>query len=132
MKKIIFTTLMTIITVFSTEAQTPEQIYAAASKNVQIKMDENKKNGKNPLKGITAEHVFKIKGPINYSIADLDVHLVEAPGMIHSAMNLNISWSKIRSLEFHCNAIYTLDEIKAYLAKVNVTITKDKVTYTVQ
>ena len=132
MKKIIYSTLLLLLTVFSAQAQTPEEVYSAASKEVQNKIDENKKKGENPLSGIAAKHVFKIDGPIGYYLADLDVHIVEAPEMIDYALNLNRDWSKIRSVEFECNAIFTLEEIKTYLQKVNVTIVKDKVSYYVK
>jgi hypothetical protein len=129
MKNIIYSALVSLLIVFSTEAQTPEQVYSVASKEVQNKMDENKKKGENPLSGIVAKHVFKIDGPIGYNLSDLDVHIIEAPEMIDYALNLNEDWSKILSVEFTCNAILTLEEIKAYLQKVNVTIVKDKVRY---
>ena len=129
MKKIIYSTLLLLVTVFSAQAQTPEEVYSAASKEVRNKMDENKKKGENPLSGIAAKHVFKIDGPVGYYLADLDVHIIEAPGMIDYALNLNNDWSKIRSVEFECKAIFTLEEIKNYLLKVNVTIVKDKVSY---
>ncbi len=129
MKKIIYSALLILLTVFSVEAQTPEEVYSAASKEVKNKIDANKKNGENPLSGIAAKHVFKIEGPIGYYLADLDVHIIEAPEMLDYALNLNEDWSKILSVEFTCNAILTLEEIKAYLQKVNVTIVKDKVRY---
>lgn len=129
MKKIIYSALLLLLTVFSAQAQTPEEIYSVASKEVQNKIDLNKKNGENPLSGIAAKHVFKIDGPVGYYLADLDVHIIEAPGMIDYALNLNNDWSKIRSVEFECKAIFTLEEIKNYLLKVNVTIVKDKVSY---
>lgn len=129
MKKIIYSALLLLLTVFSAKAQTPEEIYSVASKEVQNKMDENKKRGENPLSGIVAKHVFKIEGPVGYNLSDLDVHIIEAPEMIDYALNLNTDWSKILSVEFECNAVLTLEEIKAYLQKVNVTIVKDKVKY---
>ncbi|WP_430405743.1 hypothetical protein [Fluviicola sp.] len=132
MKKIIYSALLILLTVFSVEAQTPEQVYSVASKEVQNKIDENKKNGENPLSGIVAKHVFKIEGPTGYNLSDLDVHIIEAPEMINYALNLNRDWSKILSVEFECNAIFTLEEIKTYLQKVNVTITKDKVSYSLK
>lgn len=132
MKKNILITFIALIAVFTVAAQTPEEIYAVASKSVRVKMDENKKNGENLLTGIAAEHVFKITRSGKYNIADIDVHIHEAPGMINYAMNLNTSWSKIKSLEFQCIATFTHDEIKAYFEKIEVTITKDKVTYRVQ
>ncbi len=132
MKKIIYSALLILLSVFSVEAQTPEQVYSAASKKVQNKMDENKTNGENLLLGIVAKHVFEIEGPIDYNLSDLDVHLIEAPEMIDYALNLNNDWSKILSVEFTCNAILTLEEIKAYLQKVNVTIIKDKVSYSLK
>jgi hypothetical protein len=96
---------------------------------VKYKIDDNRKKGIDPLVGITAQHVFKIDKPDTLLIADLDVHIIEAPGMIQYAMNLNRSWSKVKSLEFDCNAAVTLEEIKKYFAKINVTIVKDKVNY---
>lgn len=132
MKKILYSALLSLLTVFSVEAQTPEQVYSVASKEVRNKMDENKKHGENPLSGIVAKHIFKIEGPIGYYLSDLDVHIVEAPEMIDYALNLNRDWSKILSVEFTCNAIFTLEEIKAYLQKVNVTIIKDKVSYSLK
>lgn len=129
MKKIIYSALLLLLTVFSAKAQTPEEIYSVASKEVQNKIDENKKRGENPLSGIVAKHVFKIEGPVGYNLSDLDVHIIEAPEMIDYALNLNTDWSKILSVEFECNAVLTLEEIKAYLQKVNVTIVKDKVKY---
>ena len=132
MKKIIFTSFIIFLISLNTTAQTLEEIYAVASESVKYKIDENKKNGVNPILGITAQHVFKMDKPDNLLIADLDVHIHEAPGMIKYAMNLNLSWSRIKSLEFDCNASFTLEEIKEYFAKVNVTIVKDKVNYTVQ
>lgn len=132
MKKIIFTTFIIFLISLHSSAQTPEEIYAVASESVKYKMDENKKNGVSQLLGITAQHVFKIDKPEELLIADLDVHIIEAPGMIHYAMNLTRSWSRVKSLEFDCNASITVEEIKEYFAKVNVTIVKDKVKYTVQ
>jgi hypothetical protein len=129
MKRIIFTSLIILSVGFNLVAQTPEKIYETSSTSVKNKIDENKKNGVSLLSGITSQHVFKIKGPMNYSIADLDVHIIEAPGMINYAMNLTYNWSRIKSLEFDCNASYTLHEIKEYFSKVNVTIVKDKVKY---
>lgn len=49
--------------------------------------------------------------------------------MIDYALNLNTDWSKNLSVEFECNAVLPLEEIKAHLQKVNVTIVKDKVKY---
>ncbi len=132
MKNIIYSALLSLLTVFSIQAQTPDEVYSAASKEVQNKMDENKKNGEKLLSGIVAKHVFKIEGPIGYNLSDLDVHIAEAPEMIDYALNLNRDWSKILSVEFTCNAILTLEEIKAYLQKVNVTIIKDKVSYSLK
>lgn len=132
MKNIIFSSLLILLTVFSLEAQRPEEVYSIASKEVQKKMDENKKQGENPLSGIVAKHIFKIEGPVGYNLSDLDVHIVEAPEMIDYALNLNRDWSKILSVEFTCNAIFTLEEIKTYLQKVNVTIIKDKVSYSLK
>lgn len=129
MKKIIYSALLVLLTVFSVEAQTPEEVYSVASKEVQNKIDENKKSGEKPLAGIIAKHIFKIECPIGYILSDLDVHIAETPEMIDYALNLNRDWSKILSVEFTCNAILTLEEIKTYLQKVNVTITKDKVSY---
>lgn len=130
MKNFIYSSLLILLTVFSAEAQTPEEVYSVASKEVQKKMDENKKNGENLLSGIVAKHVFKIEGPVGYNLSDLDVHIAEATEVIDYALNLNRDWSKILSVEVTCNAIFTLEEIKTYLQKVNVTIIKDKVSYT--
>lgn len=130
--KIILTAIFTGVGAFTTIAQSPEQVYSSASKAVQIKMDANQRNGENLLSGITAQHVFKVKGPFEYSIADLDVHLIEAPGMINYSMNLSRNWNRIKSIEFQCNSSFSLDEIKTYLDQVKVTIVKDKVTYVVQ
>lgn len=132
MKKNIYSALLILLTGFSVEAQTPEEVYSVAPKKVQNKMDVNKKNGEKPLAGIVAKHVFKIQGPVGYNLSDLDVHIIEAPEMIDYALNLNDDWSKILSVEFECNAILTLEEIKAYLQKVNVTIIKDKVSYSLK
>lgn len=132
MKKIIFSTFIILSFVCNTVAQTHEEIYSDASQSVQNKMDENKKNGINPLTGITALHVFKINKPDSVSIADLDVHIIEAPGMLNYAMNLTNSWSRVKSVEFDCPASFTLDEIKDYFSKINVSIIKDKVKYIVQ
>lgn len=129
MKKIIYSALLILLSAFSAEAQTPEEVYSVASKEVKNKIDENKKSGENPLSGIMAKHIFKIDGPIGYNLSDLDVHIIEAPEMIDYALNLNRDWSKILSVEFTCNATLTLEEIKTYLLKVNVTIVKDKVRY---
>lgn len=132
MKKIIFTTLIILLAGFNTVAQSSEKIYSVASSSVKIKMDENKKNGINPLSGITAQHVFKINKPDSIYIADLDVHIIEAPGMINYAMNLTRSWSRVKSVEFVCPASVTLDELNDYFSKINVSIVKDKVNYMVQ
>lgn len=132
MKKVVFTSFIILLISIHTAAQTPEEIYAVSSESVKLKMDENKKNGLSPILGITAQHVFKIKKPDNLLIADLDVHIHEAPGMIKYAMNLNLSWSRVKSIEFDCNASVTIEEIKEHFAQINVTIVKDKVNYIVQ
>lgn len=132
MKKIICTTVFICSFVFSVVAQTSEEIYSIASKSVQNKIDENKKNSLSPLAGINAVHIFKIKKPDSLNIADLNVYIVEGPGMINFAMNLTRSWSRVKSVEFECPAFITLDQIKSYFSKFNVIIAKDKVNYIVQ